>query len=203
MMSRTKTVKVHSFSGSTVQDTEYSVEPLLARYPDHIIIHIGTNNLSDESMTADRIADDIFQLANKIEERGIKCTISELITRRDEYNEKAKLVNKKLEERKSKTNIGLVKHDNIVSNHLNYGGSTSTEGEMELLPLISLAHKSYFPGHVIVPTGPRRMHFPHPGIFLRSISNLQQVDFSQGFASNNILGIAVLAVNDGFLHLHV
>ena len=122
MMSRTKTVKVHSFSGSTVQDMEYFVEPLLARYPDHIILHVGTNNLSDESMTADRIADNIFQLANKIEEHGIKCTISELITRRDENNEKVKLVNKKLEERKSETNIGLVKHDNIVSNHLNYGG---------------------------------------------------------------------------------
>ena len=55
-MSRTKTVKVHSFSGSTVQDIDYFVEPLLARYPDHIIIHVGTNNLSDESMTASRIA---------------------------------------------------------------------------------------------------------------------------------------------------
>ena len=70
MMSRTKTVKVHSFSGSTVQDIDYFVEPFLARYPDHII-HVGTDNLSDESMIADRIAYDIFQLANKIEERGI------------------------------------------------------------------------------------------------------------------------------------
>ena len=99
----------------TVQDMEYFGEPLLARYPDHIIIHVGTNNLSDESMTADRIKDDIFHLANKIEERGIKCTISELITRRDENNEKVSLFNKKLEERKSKTNIGLVKHDNTVT----------------------------------------------------------------------------------------
>ena len=92
-MSRTKTVKVHSFS--SVQDMDYFVEPFLARYPDHIIIHEGTNNLSDESMTADRIADDIFQLANKIEERGIKYAISELITRRDENNEKVRLVNMK------------------------------------------------------------------------------------------------------------
>ena len=82
-MNRTKTVKVRSFSGSTVQDMDYFVEPLLARNPDHIIIHIGTNNLSDECMTADRIANNIFQLANKIEEHGIKCTISKLVTRRD------------------------------------------------------------------------------------------------------------------------
>ena len=32
---------------------------------------------------------------------------------------------------------------------------------------------------------------------------MQQVDFSQGFASNNILGlVVVLAVNDGLLHSH-
>ena len=67
----------------------------------------------------------------------------------------------------------------------------------------SLAHKSNFAGHVIVTTGLQRMHFPHPGFFLRWNSNLQQVDFSQGFASDNILGLVVLAVNDGFLHLHV
>ena len=69
--------------------------------------------------------------------------------------------------------------------------------------LYSLAHKSDFAGHVIVTTGLRRMHFPRPGNFLRWNSNLQQVDFSQSFASNNILGQVVLAVNDGFLHLYV
>ena len=64
-----------------------------------------------------------------------------------------------------------------------------------------MAHKSNFAGHVIVTTGLRRIHFPRPGIFLRRKSNLQQVDFSQGFASNNILGLVVLAGNDGFLDL--
>ena len=44
--------------------------------------------------------------------------------------------------------------------------------------------------------------FSAPWFFLRWNSNLQQIDFSQGIASNNILGLAVLAVNDGFLHLH-
>ena len=69
-------------------------------------------------------------------------------------------------------------------------------------PICSLAHKSNFAGHVIVTTGLRRMHFPRPGFFVRWNSNLQQVDFSQGFASNSILGPVVLAVNYGFLHLH-
>ena len=68
--------------------------------------------------------------------------------------------------------------------------------------LSSLAHKSNVAGHVIVTTGLQRMHFPRPGFFLRWNSNLRQVDFSQGFASNNILGLVVLAVNGGFLHSH-
>ena len=44
--------------------------------------------------------------------------------------------------------------------------------------------------------------FSAPWFFLRWNSNLQQVDFSQGFALNNILGLVVLAVNDGFLYSH-
>ena len=69
----------------------------------------------------------------------------------------------------------------------------------------SLAHKSNFAGHVIVTTGLRRMHFPRPGYFLRWNSNLQQVDFSQGFALKNILGLVVLAVNMtvSFTYIHV
>ena len=73
---------------------------------------------------------------------------------------------------------------------------------LKLYALISLAHKSKFAGHVIVTTGLRRMHFLHPDIFPKWNSNLQQVDFSQGFALNDILTLVVLAVNDGFLHLH-
>ena len=45
------------------------------------------------------------------------------------------------------------------------------------------------------------MHFPRPGVFLRWNSNLQQVDSRQGFLLNNILGLVVLAVNDGFSSL--
>ena len=72
--------------------------------------------------------------------------------------------------------------------------------ETGCLMINSLAHKLNFAGHLIVTTGLRIMHFPRPGIFLRWNSNLQQVDFGQGFALNNILGLVALAVNDGFLH---
>ena len=69
----------------------------------------------------------------------------------------------------------------------------------------SFPHKLNFAGHVIITTELRRMHLPPRGIFLRWNSNLQQVDFSQGFAWNNILGLGILGVgvNDGFLHFYV
>ena len=41
------------------------------------------------------------------------------------------------------------------------------------------------------------MHFPHPGFFLRWNSNLQQADFSQGFASNNGLFDFLSVQGDG------
>ena len=82
-------------------------------------------------------------------------------------------------------------------------GSKLRRGSARVVILFSLARKLNFAGHMIVTTGLRRMYFPRPGIFLRWNSNLQQVDFRQGFASNNILGLVVLAVNGGFLYLHV
>ena len=45
MMSRVKSVKVHSFSGATIEDMKYFIKPLLARQPHYIILHVGTNNI--------------------------------------------------------------------------------------------------------------------------------------------------------------
>ena len=101
--------------------------------------------------------------------------------------------------------LDLVQHQISFAGSSDVGLSVIQHVLIAMQPtrLSSLAHKSDFAGHVIVTTGLRRMHFPRPGIFLSWNSNLQQVDFSQGFASNNILGLVVLAVNDGFLHLHM
>ena len=57
MMSRRKAVKIHSFSGSTVQKLDLFIKPLLARNPHHVILLIGTNDISDKNMTAETIAE--------------------------------------------------------------------------------------------------------------------------------------------------
>ena len=124
LMSRKKHVRVYSFPGATTVGTdemESLVKPLIARQPDEIIIHIGTNDLSRTS--AGQVADNILKLAAEIKKHGIKCSISSLITRKGELNDKVKQVNAKLAKAiKTDTCIKLICNNNITSNHLNNGG---------------------------------------------------------------------------------
>ena len=53
--------------------------PLLRKKPDELIIHIGTNNLQEES--PNKIASDIIRLAERVRDSGIRSTVS-LITYR-------------------------------------------------------------------------------------------------------------------------
>ena len=124
MMSRRKVVKIHSFSGSTVQELDLFIKSLLARKPHHVILLIGTNDIPGTNMTAETIAEKIMEIGKKIEDHGIRRTISELVTRSDlsTYNNKVKSVNMKLKEITAKTKIGFVEQSNIGYEHLNSGG---------------------------------------------------------------------------------
>ena len=48
-LSKTSKVTSHSFPGSTIEDLEDYVKPVLRRKPDHIIICAGTNNLQKDN----------------------------------------------------------------------------------------------------------------------------------------------------------
>ena len=71
LMSRKKHVRVYSFPGAKTDEMESFVKPLIARQPDEIIIHIGTNDLSRTS--AGQVTDNILKLAAEIKKHGIKC----------------------------------------------------------------------------------------------------------------------------------
>ena len=121
LMSRKKHVRVYSFPGATTDEMESFVKPLIARQPDEIIIHIGTNDLSRTS--AGQVTDNILKLAAEVKKHGIKCSISSLITRKGELNDKVKQVNAKLAKAiKTDTSIKLICNNNITLNHLNNGG---------------------------------------------------------------------------------
>ena len=50
LMSRDKRVKVYSFSGANIEDMEDFLTPIIRRKPDEIILHVGTNNLQNDSL---------------------------------------------------------------------------------------------------------------------------------------------------------
>ena len=66
MMSRRKAVKLHSFSGSTEQELDLLIKPLLARKPHSVILLIGTNDIQDKNMTAETIAEKIMEIGKKL-----------------------------------------------------------------------------------------------------------------------------------------
>ena len=49
LLSRSKTVKVHAFPGSTTEDMESFLIPLLKRTPNQILLHVGMNDLKSYS----------------------------------------------------------------------------------------------------------------------------------------------------------
>ena len=65
-----------------------------------------------------------MEIDKRIEDHGIRCTISELVTRSDvsTYNNKVKSVSKKLKEITAKTKIGFVEQSNNGYEHLNFEG---------------------------------------------------------------------------------
>ena len=114
LMSRSKFVKVFSFSGATTEDMKSYLVPLIEKKPDHIILNIGTNHLTGD--TPESIVEKILGLADMITSKGIKCSVSQLIIRNDQLWHKGKRVNQILSERLPK-HISLVSSENITVNH--------------------------------------------------------------------------------------
>ena len=69
LMSRNKRVKISSFLGANTEDMKDFLTPLLRKKPDELIIHIGTNNLQEES--PNKIASDIIRLAERVRDSGL------------------------------------------------------------------------------------------------------------------------------------
>ena len=116
LMSRNKSVKVYSFSGATAGDTESFLVPLLNKNPDHIMLHVGTNNLVMDSPEV--IVDKILSLTKMITSRGITYSISQIIVRDHKLWHKVSKVNDLLA-KKVTEGISTINHDSITVEHLN------------------------------------------------------------------------------------
>ena len=115
-------IYVKSFPGSTIECMKDYIKPSLKYDPEQILIHIGTNDLRREK-EPNEIAEEIIQLALNIKSDENDVSISAILPRNDELNEKGMLVNDVLKVKCSEYNIGFMNNDNFKANvHLNNSG---------------------------------------------------------------------------------
>ena len=115
-------VYVKSFPGSTTNCMKDYVKPSLKYDPDLIIMHVGTNDLRSEK-TPLQIADDIIRLALEMKTDVNDVTISGIISRNDDLNDKGLMVNDFLKIKTSELSLGFLENKNIKPGiHLNNVG---------------------------------------------------------------------------------
>ena len=114
-------VKVRSFSGAKISSMTDHVNPTLRDInPDHIILHAGTNNLRTGT-TASQIAKATIDLATSLKNDDNTVTVSGIVPRLDDLNNKANEVNRRLVLICKERNISFLSHDESIdpSKHLN------------------------------------------------------------------------------------
>ena len=94
--------------------------PLRDINPDHIILHAGTNDLRTEN-TASQIAKATIDLATSLKNDDNTVTVSGIVPRLDDLDNKANEVNRRLVLMCKERNISFLSHDESVdpSKHLN------------------------------------------------------------------------------------
>ena len=114
-------VVVKSFSGATTKAMKDYLKPNLELSPDQVILHVGTNDL--KSKEPQQVAGSVVDLARQIENSSdATVIISELVQRRDGFNEAVKTVNKQLKFYCRQNGWKFIQHQNISEKELNRGG---------------------------------------------------------------------------------
>ena len=123
-MSRKNTkVYMKCFPGSTVEDMESYMLPSLRSDPDEVILHIGTNDLPNNSPR--RVAEIIANLLENIAQNSTACiTISGNVQRKDDPTMKSKVTeaNKIIKLFAGNRGWGFIDNSKISSLTLNHNG---------------------------------------------------------------------------------
>ena len=111
-------VFVRSSHGVTVRCMTDHVKPVLRDNPDHIVFHIGNNDVPSNK-TPETIAKSILDLSIS---KWTTCdvSISNILIRKDKHQQKAQEVNSYLKELCKEFNIHYIDHEkSIKPQHLN------------------------------------------------------------------------------------
>lgn len=128
-------VVVKTFPGAGVEDMNHYIKPTLLTQPSKLIIHVGTNDL--QRNTPNEILTHVRTLGEGVmqDNKDIELVLSEIIMRSDKETlaNKVNEYNRGLDQLCSEHNWGLIKHNNITTNHLNdYGLHLNKQGTSAL-----------------------------------------------------------------------
>ena len=118
-------VTIKTFPGARIDDMKHYAVPTLATKPNTLIVHIGTNDLRNNTpsnllSSLEDLGEMIMQYTNK----NTNLIWSEIITRTDDptLTNKVNLVNNSLARLCETRNWGLIKNNNITGNLMNNSG---------------------------------------------------------------------------------
>ena len=116
-------VYVRQFSGAKTKCMNDYVKPCTRENdPDHIIFHVGTNDIPS-TKTPECIAQSISDLAKSVLSENCNVSVSNIIPRNDQWNNKVREVNDCLARLCKNENISLIDHSRSIDprKHLNSG----------------------------------------------------------------------------------
>ena len=114
-------VKVRSFSSAKTRCVYDHAKPTIREVnPEHIILHVGTNDLNSEK-TASQISNSIIDLANSLKNETNNIHVSLIVPQNDNLNNKVNEVNNRLINMCEQRNIKIINHSDTIdrSRHLN------------------------------------------------------------------------------------
>ena len=112
-------VYVKDFPSARVRCMQDYVRPAIRENPNHIILHVGTNDLTT-NIPPEKVAESIIDLASSLKSNSCSVAISNITVRNDRYRKKVVQVNRHLKTLCIERNFELITHDNIITEkHLN------------------------------------------------------------------------------------
>ena len=117
---RTAPTFVRPFIGATIAEMIEYIKPVLSKHPDVVILHIGTNDLSDLRLESEEsILQRLDGLVKEIQASEVILILSFVVCTMDiEINRRVQNYNKLLFDYCAKNLIIFIKHDNINFDHI-------------------------------------------------------------------------------------
>ena len=117
-LSKSKKVEVLNFSGATSVDIVDKMDVILDDKPKSIIVHVGTNDLTNDV----NLLNNVKKIVNKTKKKSpnTKLCFSDIIIRTDKKNlEKPRVdTNARLKNFCKQKNLDLIVNNNLKENHL-------------------------------------------------------------------------------------